>query len=774
MIRPATLLGLLTVALFCSATGWAAPWPDAPEGAQLATAEDEGDPRVVTTLLVDAEAVAPGDTVRVGVHFAMDPHWHIYWSNPGQGAYATEVTHRGAGDAGDLQWPAPAIFTTADGFITTYGYEDEVVLFYDWTVPADAAGSVQLDVVADFLTCEVDCIPGRTELVRIVSVAATTTPPDTATRSAFDAAAATVPRAADADAAVDAGLVANVTAIAPRETFRAAWDVVTCRTPADDPGACPEIDLDASRYVPIRTPGVEWTATSLRPHPAAYRGAVVELVGRANPDVIAEPAPIGGVLVLAEASMSGATTERSWDLVDALPRATGAAEIAPVDHLLFADLPDIDLDAAALDGPAIEAVPPTNEAPPTAAPVPLWQAILFGLLGGALLNLMPCVLPVLALKVTGFARLAHDERGAIGAHAAAYAAGVIGSMLALAGAVIALQQGGAAVGWGFQFQQPPFVAAIAAIVVLFAANLFGAWTLTLDASRLDAATRDRHGVSRSVLEGVLTVVLATPCSAPLLGTAIGFALAAGPTVTLATFAAVGVGLAAPFVVLTLIPGAERIVPRPGAWMDTLKHVLAFALLATATWLAWVFGQLTDADALGRLIAWLLLVSVVAWAFGRAQRRGGLLPVAVAVVGVAAVAGLARVAIPATAGDGAGAVHAADGWGEWSEEAVAAALAEGRPVFVDFTADWCITCKVNERTVLADTRVEQAAAEHDVVRLIADWTARDDRIRDELARHGRAGVPVYLMYGPGAPDGPEILPELLTVDRVVRAFADATE
>jgi len=771
-----SLLALVTCALFTSVTSlaWANPWPSAPSGAQLATAEDEGDPRVVTTLLVDAATVAPGDTVRVGVHFAMDPHWHVYWSNPGQGAYATEVQHRSAGDAGPLQWPAPSIFTTSDGFITTYGYEDEVVLFYDWTVPADATGTATLDVVADFLTCEVDCIPGRTELTRDVPVSAATTPPDTPTRAAFDAAAATVPTAVDDIASTEAWLVPAVSAIAPGETVRIVWSVVTCRIPLAEDDLCPAIDLEASRYIPDRTPSVEWLSTRLRPHPSAYRGVLVELTGRASPDVLDDDAPIGGVLVLAETNAAGPTRERALALDGAVPRVADVSDVTPIDDLVLADLPALD-EVGGDDAPTLTmaTTDASATAPPARPPMPLWQAILFGLLGGALLNLMPCVLPVLALKVTGFARLAHDEDGAIGAHALAYAGGVIGSMLALAGAVIALQQGGAAVGWGFQFQHPPFVAAIAAIVVLFAANLFGAWTLTLDASRLDAATRERHGVSRSALEGVLTVVLATPCSAPLLGTAIGFALAAGPATTLATFAAVGVGLAAPFVILTLIPGAARIVPRPGPWMDTLKHALAFALLATAAWLGWVFGQLTDADALGRLVAWLLAVSLVAWLFGRAQRRGGLWPIAVAVVGIAAVVGLGRVALPTEAGQGDGATaHVAEGWVPWSEDAVATAIAEGRPVFVDFTADWCITCKVNERTVLADERITAAAAEHDVVRMIADWTARDDRIRDELARHGRAGVPVYLMYGPGAPSTPEILPEVLTVDRVVRAFEDA--
>ncbi len=731
------------------------PWPDAPPGSQVAAAEDGDDPRVVTTLVVDAEVVAPGDVVRVGVHFAMDTGWHVYWRNPGQGAYATEVTFAGPGDFGPLRWPAPETFTSVDGFITTYGYGGEVVLWSEWRVPADADGVIELRAVADFLTCEVDCIPGRTELVRAIPVGEAA-PAGASTRELFAGTAALTPGAPDDVGVERAELLTEPGAVRPGDTFRAVIAVAACLGPRPDDPACPSLDVARTRFVPDRTAQIEWTIEGRRAHPTAATGVVVDLAGRAGLDAVPPEQQAGGVLSLVYTD----GRERHVEVRGTLRRAPAGAEVALVAHPVFAAL-----DAPPLD-PASGAQSGTAARPEVAAraPLPLLRVLLLAFLGGALLNLMPCVLPVLALKVAGFAELVQHDRRSIAAHAAAYAAGVVGSLLILAIAVLAVRAGGAAVGWGFQFQHPGFVATVAAVLVLFAANLFGAWELNVDATRLDETARRSGGLGRSALEGVLTVVLATPCSAPFLGTAVGFALAGSGALVLGVFVALGLGLAAPFVALSLIPGARRLVPRPGAWMETLRQLLGFALLGALVWVVWVFAQLAGVDALGRLLAWLVGVALVAWAWGRVQlgrSRGAR--AAVAALALAVLAG--GVAIARTQPAPPEAHDAEAAWRPWSPAAVDAALAAGRPVFVDFTADWCITCKVNERGVLAAERVMAAFAERGVELLIADWTQRDDTIAAELARFGKAGVPLYVLHVPGADTAPIVLPELLTIDRV---------
>jgi thiol:disulfide interchange protein DsbD len=330
------------------------------------------------------------------------------------------------------------------------------------------------------------------------------------------------------------------------------------------------------------------------------------------------------------------------------------------------------------------------------------------------------------------------------------------------------------VGWGFQFQEPLFVAGVAAVLVAFALNLFGVYTVGGDATALVAGVEETHGWQRSAGEGVLAVVLATPCSAPLLGTAVGFALAGSPALVLGVFAALGLGLAAPFVLLVLMPGLARRLPRPGAWMEHAKHVLGFALLATAAWLAWVLGQLAGVDAMGRLLAFLVVVALGAWVWGLAQAREGQGRAwalrAAALLAVVLGGGVALRFAPLEEGSRAGAsASLSEGWQPYSEEALEAGLAQGRPVFVDFTADWCLTCKFNERTVLAAPAVREAFAKRRAVLLVVDYTRRDARVTQMLAAHGRAGVPLYLLYTTRA-EKPEVLPELLTEDRLLASLS----
>ncbi|WP_163994067.1 protein-disulfide reductase DsbD family protein [Pyxidicoccus caerfyrddinensis] len=729
----------------------AAAWAEVPASAVGTGAPDEGDPRVEATLLVDSTQVKPGDTFRVGVRFRMDPGWHIYWKNPGDSGLETDVTWDTPGSTvGPLQWPSPNTFRTPDGFITTHGYEGEVLLFAQARAAQDATGQLQLSAAAEALVCEVHCIPAELMLTRSVPLG-TETVRDAEAMRAFDAAQAKVPRPT-ADTGHTVQLALDAKQLTAGQDFTGTLTVT-------GPGGAALPATEGDFFTPERIEGV--ASVALTPAGAGR----FKLKGKAEPDVPGAEPRLTGVLRLGTAA-SGYQPLAVDVAMAPVVAAGGAVAAAP-----GVKLPSVK--------DSIAAVKPVAAVVPAAAPadssVGLGLALLFAFLGGALLNLMPCVFPVLALKAYGFTRMVQQEQGRVASHAAAYAGGIIGSMLLLAGAVLAVRAGGASVGWGFQFQEPLFVAAVSAVLVAFALNLFGVFNVGMDGTALAGKVDSSHGLLHSAGEGVLAVVLATPCSAPLLGTAVGFAFAAGPLTVLAVFTALGLGLALPFCVLVLVPGLAKKLPKPGAWMERFKQVLGFALLATTVWLVWVMGGLAGVDGMARLLAFLVAVGLGTWVYGQSQLQEGgrrLASVAVAVL-VLVGAGVASLRFDGLAPE-ARASSTVARTQPWDSAAVTAALEAGQPVFIDFTADWCLTCKFNERTVLSRDEVRAAFTEHQVAFFVADWTRRDARITAKLAEHGRAGVPMYLVLSPGAPDRPEVLPELLTADLVVDAVKRAAE
>jgi thiol:disulfide interchange protein len=399
------------------------------------------------------------------------------------------------------------------------------------------------------------------------------------------------------------------------------------------------------------------------------------------------------------------------------------------------------------------------------------SALAFGFVGGLVLNLMPCVLPVLAIKLAALAEIAARSRREQLRHAAAYTAGIAVSMLALAAVVAALRAAGTSVGWGFQLQEPTFLVAIAALLVAFAQNLFGAFEISVDTARLGGLGSGAPGAARSFFDGLLAVALATPCSAPFLGTAVGFAFAS-PTPVIATiFLAIGLGLAAPFAVAAASPAIARRIPRSGAWMPKLRVVLGCALLVTVAWLLWILARVAGPGALAPVLVVLFAIAAASWGLGLAQRRGHALPATAiaAVLGAIAAPGIVTLDLEpnASAAPVAPAIARAR---VFSDAQVRASLQAGRPVFVYFTADWCVTCKVNER-VLGEPRIaaELETLGYDVFR--ADWTRPDESIRRALAALGKAAVPAYAVYAPAQPDHPRVLPELLTEEGLVTALRE---
>jgi thiol:disulfide interchange protein len=417
----------------------------------------------------------------------------------------------------------------------------------------------------------------------------------------------------------------------------------------------------------------------------------------------------------------------------------------------------------------LAALPPPPSPPAATAGLP--TALAFALLGGLILNLMPCVLPVLSLKVLGFVKHAGHEPRKARVHALVFAAGVIVSFWALAGLLLAMRALGQHVGWGFQLQSPGFVVFLAFLFFLLALNLFGVFEVGESLTAAGNLAADKLGLAHSFWNGTLATIVATPCTAPFMGSALGYGLSQPAAVSLLIFTALGLGMAAPYVCLSFSPGLLRFLPRPGPWMEGFKQLMGFCLMATVIALLWLFGQQAGVDGIGLLLGALLLAGLGAWLYGRPSAsprgRAGRLSLSAALLAAALAIGFgpARLATAARA-----AAPAADArWEPWSEARVAELRGRGKPVFVDFTAAWCLTCQVNARVALDTREVVERFEREGVVLLKADWTLRDDRITQALASHGRQGVPVYVLYGRDPHDEPRLLPEILTPAIVLQAL-----
>ncbi len=479
-----------------------------------------------------------------------------------------------------------------------------------------------------------------------------------------------------------------------------------------------------------------------------------------------------GTLTLRGAGLSATTVREAWFF----PGAEGAVENAAPQRLAAGD-GEVSLavklgqaDAAGLAGTVVLRDPGGQEtyldiaakpgtAPSAAATVPLAQTLLLALLGGLLLNLMPCVFPVLAMKAMALARMSGAALGEVRRHALSYTAGVMVAFGALGGALLALRAAGEVAGWGFQFQSPAFVAAMAWVLFGVGLNLSGVFQVGGRLTGAGQGLASRGGHAGSFATGALAVLVATPCTAPFMGAAIAAALAAPAPLTLAVFGAMGLGLAAPYALLALLPGAARLLPRPGAWMDVLRGVLAFPMYAAAAWLVWVISQQAGPDGVLAALGGLLLVGFAAWSYGLTQASNGRwLGLGTALAAVALAAAL----LPALNSAPAAQAQAAPGEGiePYTPARLASLRADGRPVFVNMTAAWCVSCLVNERVALAPSAVRDAFATHRVAYLKGDWTRGDPAITAFLREHNRDGVPLYVFY-PAGSGAPIVLPQILT-------------
>ncbi|MBL9199214.1 MAG: thioredoxin family protein [Opitutaceae bacterium] len=671
-------------------------------------------PSQVKAALVTADTtVQPGKPVTVALHLVHEPHWHTYWFNPGTGLPTTLKWTIPAGwTAGPIQWPAPILLKDKRGNVVGQGYEGELLLPVTLTPPADLqpGATVELTADADWLMCEEICIPGGAKVSLRLPIAATAPAADAMWGEKIRAVVAGLPRtdAAWTASAVRSGKTATLTLkpVAPG---------------AGEP-------KDVHFFTEDSLIAYDQPQTAKRDGSGAW---VLTLPIAA--DAPADSTKLLGVVTSSGGWMTGGTLRGLRIAADL------AADPAPV---------------AAGGGAGGAAV----------APASLPGTLALAFLGGLILNLMPCVFPVLGIKILGFVNQAGQKRSAIVAHGLVFTAGVLVSFWALAGALAVLRAGGDQLGWGFQLQSAPFVFAMAALLLAFALNMSGVFEFGLRATAVGGKLQAKEGLGGSFFTGVLATVVATPCSAPFLAPALGTALAVSTAESFAIFTTIAIGLSAPYLLLSIFPRAVKVLPRPGAWMETFKQLMAFPLYATVGALVWVLaGQVSEEGFLMTLLG-LVLVAMAVWIYGRWTAPGasrGRVRFGVAGVVVVGALGL-WIGWPRPA-----AATTAVTWEPWSAEAVAKYRAEGRPIYVDFTARWCATCQTNKKLVFGSDEVLRLFAEKKVAALKADWTNRDPRITAELARYGRSAVPFNVVWQPGK-DAPVILPEILTPNMVLSA------
>jgi thiol:disulfide interchange protein/DsbC/DsbD-like thiol-disulfide interchange protein len=717
--RMQTLLDRLRHAALTALAALAALMPLA-AGAQPVRAD-----HVEAELVAATDAVVAGQPLRVGLRLNHDPHWHTYWRVPGDSGLPTQIawTLPPGWTAAPIDWPVPKRLPI--GPLMNFGYEDEVLLLVQLTPPAGALPGARVDLAAraDWLVCKDVCIPGGADLKLALPVAAQARPGPHA--ALFERMQARVPGALRAD---------KVSATLDADRIRLAFTATP--TPKQ------------VEFFPLEEARIEAAA----PQVLQADGGASALLLRAAQPVSPQFRTLKGVLVVDGGPGEGA----GW---------AGTVEVALTPGTVAA-APAGGLGAAASAGGATA--------------IGFWGALVGALIGGLILNLMPCVFPVLSLKLLSLMQHQREAGAAAGrplrAHGLAFAAGVVLSFLLLAGLLLALRAGGEQLGWGFQLQTPWVVAALAVLFVAIGLNLLGAFEFAFGGRLASSAVAQRlqsDTLAGSFWTGVLAVVVAAPCTAPFMGAALGYAVSQPAAVALLIFAMLGVGMAIPYLLLTIFPALLARLPRPGAWMERFKQAMAFPMFATAVWLLWVLALQVDANGIGLVLAALVLVGLGAWAAGLAQRGArGFRWVALLAAGLALYAVFAATRAPlqaaAVADSGASASASQRAWEPWSAQRVAQLQAQGTPVFIDFTAAWCVTCQANKQLVLNRASVEQAFDLAGVVRLRADWTRRDDDITRELARYNRNGVPLYVLID--RKGRAQVLPEVLTESALTQALA----
>lgn len=669
---------------------------------QVASAQEA--PHVRGELVSSVTQVAPGDTFRVIFAQDIDPDWHTYWINPGDSGAPPDISWDVPEGVivGEFEYPYPERIPY--GPLMNYGYHYEVRLLFDVTLPDRFSGDeFTIKGAGRVLVCADICIPQSIELAMTVPVGEATVM-DPAQVSYFTEAAALIP----------ANLPVTTSFTATESEIKLVLGL-------------PSIEgdrIESVDYFPLQPDLIDNPADQMfRMTPEG-----LELTLVPGWDFNADSADFSGIVVIREDVGDGLVS--SFQIMSGDAAATGSSATG-------------------------ESLQETS----------LLTALLFAFLGGLILNLMPCVFPVLSIKILSLVESVHEEGESIRLHGWAYAFGVVASFVAIAAVLLVLRAGGEAIGWGFQLQSPIVVALLAYLFLVIGLNLMGMFELALSVSDSEG-----RGYTGSISTGVLATVVAAPCTAPFMGAALGYALLQAPVTGLLVFAALGFGMAVPYLLLCYSPALLARLPRPGNWMIVLRQALAFPMFASAVWLVWVLGIQAGPTAMMQVLGGGLLIAFAIWLM---QQSSGPVPklfAGIIILGAVSIGAMQEAVIssPTTSAASAEAPSASASLAQpYSEEALQAALEDG-PVFVNFTAAWCITCKVNELNALETTSVREAFLDQGITYLKADWTNEDPKITAALQEYGRTGVPLYLLYGKGAGEA-EVLPQILTPSIVIDAL-----
>ena len=708
-------------------------------------------------LLLSADTAKPGDTILAGVDLKMDVGWHTYWKNPGDSGIATTIKWDlpPGVTAGEIQWPLPKKLPPAE--VTTYGYKDEVMLIVPLTLASNlSAGPIDLKANVSWLECNDVCIPASANIKTTFVVSDQIQPPADRHRLEwiiekginYWKSKVPLPLSSEDNWSAHAwwGTQTNGDT---RPLVIECFPIITRE----------RIIIDTADFFPDVSENFEIQAATENLFGKTSGFRLRKLVKKYSGDW---PKEISGVIVM-ESGDRQITFEVKLPVSDQAP----AGEI-------------ITTQTSPENSKGIPPVPAVGETP---APLSqsLWQMLLYAFIGGLILNIMPCVLPVIALKILGFVSESRSDPRHVRKLGLVYALGVLVSFLALAAVVIGVKAAGHQAGWGMQFGSPIFIVCLATLVTLVALNLFGVFEVTLGGKTLDAAGNltSRHGASGAFFNGVLATTLATPCTAPFLAPALGFAFSQSAGTIIFIFLTVGLGLASPYVLLSWNPAWLKFLPKPGAWMEKFKIAMGFPMLATVVWL---FNIATASY--GKNVLWLgvflVVVAFAAWIFGEFFQRGrehkilAIIIVLILLIGGYAFAlekeldwrtAMLETDTTSSLKESADAID----WQRWSPEAVAAARAAGKPVLVDFTADWCLTCQVNKKTSIEIPSVRQKLKAIGAVAFVGDYTRTPDNITAELNRFQRAGVPLVLVYPKNSDADAIVLPEVLTPGIVLDAL-----
>jgi thiol:disulfide interchange protein DsbD len=680
-----------------------------------------------------------GQTFWLGLALSHQPHWHTYWRNPGDSGLPTQLrwTLPAGLTAQDTLWPVPK--KIAIGSLTNYGYENQTLLVVPIRVAGDFKTStpITVQVMAQWLVCRQECIPQDGTLTLTMP-----TQGGTATHGA----------------AFEAALQAQPNTLSSAQRATATLSEQGTRLTLQVPGLPSAWRGQRLQLFPI-TPEVVVNSASLTA--PKWQGDVWTAQLPVSPDRMDSPTQLQWLLALDDdPAKASPPFEVHTSLQGAWPAPRNAAVPAALTQALQSNAQGT-------------TQTPISNAAATLAPAriatTLWLGALLGaFLGGLLLNLMPCVFPVLAIKVIGFAQPGHtrtEHRSA----GWAYTAGVVLSFSLLGGLMLALRAGGSQLGWGFQLQSPAVVAGLALLFTLLGLNLSGWFEFGQFVPSRLAAVQHRHPAVDAAWSGVLAVVVASPCTAPFMGASLGLAIGLPAWQALPIFMAMGLGLALPYLAASLWPAVARALPRPGPWMEVLRRVLAFPMFATVIWLLWVLGQQTGIDGAMSVLSLLWAVSFSVWAWrvsGRARWWLVALGAGLSLWLGSLVLDTLRLPSPQTA-EASAEPTAHSPWQVWSPAALQAHLDAGRSVFVDFTAAWCVTCQYNKKTTLSDPGLLQTFQSRNTALLRADWTRQDPTITQALNALGRSGVPVYVVYAPG--QAPRVLSELPSVAEIKEAL-----